>query len=641
MPLGLMALKASLNATGFTSKIYQPKLRLYNSIDFNNVANHILSLKPKVIGFSTWCNTFAASLILAEQIKKCDSDMPIIFGGPQASIQAREILKNSTSVDFVLKGEADLSLPLFLKVYFNNNLTELSEVPGLSYRDGQKNIIHNNSQAYVTDLDKLPIPDYDTVLNAETIKIDVGRGCPFECTFCSTNNFFSRKYRVKSENRIIREMELIFSTHKITKFSFAHDLFTLNKKFIVNFCNELIAHNRKYNRNFKWTCSARIDCVSAETLSLMKQSGCSSIFFGIESGSSKIQKSIKKNLDFNKIDKITEHCRREKIDIYTSFMIGFPEETKSDIEDTLKLMIKLACKGAYIQLSELVILPGTQLYKKYGNKLKFDGSISNFSHSVIGEPEKLLIQKYPDLFSSFYYLPVNSISRKSIVTICRLINNLREFRNTLFLLQDEISNDIKDISLLDLCLSNEKEIKKQLSSDKPSTSFLINLFKKYLRSKFNNNIPNQIKQVFVWEATQNILKEKFLRWRIIYPALRSRNKKLNSEMLLKGNFFVTPVWNLIKTDINLELAIPEKNNWKRNLEIKKSGQYFYIVIAISDKNCKLISINSIEFELIKILLNSSINEFLDYTFEKFDIVKMKKWLNKLYRFGLIISNNNT
>ena len=145
----------------------------------------------------------------------------------------------------------------------------------------------------------------------------------------------------------------------------------------------------------------------------MKLAGCQSVFFGIESGSDKIQKSIKKNLDFKKVYAVADKCREVDLNMYASFIIGFPDETKGDIEKTLNMILTLASKGTFVQVSELAVLTGTPLYTNYFEKLKFDGRITNFSHSISGKFEKEFIKKYPSLFSSFYYLPVKSLSRDS------------------------------------------------------------------------------------------------------------------------------------------------------------------------------------------------------------------------------------
>ncbi len=634
MPLGLLSLAASLRETGFSVKLYRPKLRLLNKKKYQNIAIDILSLKPDIIGFSTWCNTFAGSLLIAQKIKYYNHEIPIIFGGPQASIIPTEILKKISFVDYVLTGEADYTLPQLLKE-LNHKKSNLSKIVGLAYRNENREIIVNKISSVVKNVDNLPVPAYDLISKPDILKLDVGRGCPFECTYCTTNNFFSKSYRVKSPERILYEMDLMYEKSKITSFSFAHDLFTLNKKFICSFCSNLIQYYKVKNIKFKWTCSSRIDCVSEQLITKMKSSGCQSIFFGIESGSEKIQKSIKKNLRLSSIYAITDKCRQVDMKMHASFIFGFPDETKADIEKTLKLIIELACKGALVQASELALLPGTPLYNNYSNQLKFDGSISNFSYSLIGKLEKTLIQKYPLIFSSFYYLPVSSMSRSSIVYLCRFINTLREFRNTMFLIENEIKNDLKNIKLLNLFFETKNEIRNQIKSDLPLESLIIKLIKNYLKSKFKDNIPIQIRDVFMWEATQALLKSKKMRWQLVASSLKCKKTNRQIKDIENREFISSPVWHLLKSNYDFKLLIPEKNNWKREFKEKQKGEYYYLIVAKSDKYCKMYSLNSKKFILLKTLQNNSFEVFLKKTISEVKQVKTKKWLKELNELGVI------
>jgi len=637
MPLGILSLASCLREKGFNSEIYKPVFKLFNKVDFLNAANHILAKNPRFIGFSTWCNTFAASVLLAEQLKSHHPEVVIIFGGPQASIIPSEILKEFSFIDFVLCGEADQSLPELL-LELDKEDKNLSCIPGLFFRNAKNDITGNQNSGFIPDLEVLPIPAYDMIPDTEVIKLDVGRGCPYQCTFCTTNSFFSKKYRTKSAKKIINEMEFVYGQTKITSFSFAHDMFTLNKKFILEFCTKLIEVSKAKKIHFRWTCSARIDSVSEELLTKMKTAGCHSIFFGIESGSNKIQENIKKRLKIDKVIQVADICRELNINMYASFIIGFPEETKGDIEKTLELILKLACRGSLIQISNLSVLPGTSLFSNFQKQLKFDGSFSNFSHSVVGRFELELIRKYPSFFSSFYYLPVKSMSRDSIVMLCWFINTMREFRNTLFLLEDEIKNDIENYYLLDIFLQIKTEIKRFLSANNPPVSLFKNLFTKYLKYKFNDNVPLQIKNVFLWEATQNLLKNNYTCWQIIKPDFKNSKPPFHPQKITNGNFTVSPVWQILHSTSDLSQLIPEKNNWKIKFDNISFGNHYYLIVARSDKFCNLYSIDSDEYELLNVLQKDLKENFLKQANNIYDAPKLNKWLFHLIEIGVLFNN---
>ena len=136
-----------------------------------------------------------------------------------------------------------------------------------------------------------------------------------------------------------------------------------------------------YKRKINWSCSARIDCIDNDMLKKMHAAGCSAIFFGIETGSSEMQTLIRKNLNIDGINSIADECLKLGINMHASFIIGFPQESKADLNKTLMCVLDLARKGIQVQSSELTILPGTDLYKRHLKDLKFDGTVSNFSYS--------------------------------------------------------------------------------------------------------------------------------------------------------------------------------------------------------------------------------------------------------------------
>lgn len=638
MPLGILALSSNLRDKGINSFIYRPVFRLFGECDFLKVAKHILLNKPRFIGFSTWCNTFATSVLVAKQIKSMNRNIPIIFGGPQASIIPIQILKEFSFIDFVLCGEADKTLPELL-IKLNKKEKNLSSVSGLYFRNTKNEIIANHNSFYINDLDTLPIPAYDLIPKTKALKLDVGRGCPYQCTYCTTNNFFSKKYRTKSAERIIKEMEFAYERTKVSSFSFAHDMFTLNEKFVEEFCSKLIQISKIKKIKFKWTCSARIDCVSEELLIKMKAAGCHSIFFGVETGSVKIQKTIKKYLDLNKVLQVADICMREKINMYASFIIGFPDETKGDIEKTIELILKLACTGALVQISNLAVLPGTPLYLKFQNQLKFDGTFSNFSYSIFGKNELELIKKYPAIFSSFYYLPVKSLSHQSIILLTRLINIFREFRNTMFLIKDSVLKDIEEFDLLHIFEHNKNELKNHLYANRNSASLvIIRLLQFYLTNRYKEEMTSQIKNVFLWESTQNILKDKFLQWKLAIPNSQKELKKLSKKNLNLSSVTPTPIWQVLSTNLNLNRIIPEKNGWK-NIALKRKFNYYYLLVATSGKNCKLIAIKIKEYELLYVLRNDSEKKFIEKAKEAFNSNELDKWYSYLIRTGILTQRN--
>ena len=630
MPLGLMTIAAALKQKKINTLIYQPKIRLIHEEDYIHAASDILSLHPKIIGFSTWCISYPASILIARALKKLSTEISVIFGGPQASVMAEETLKTFSFVDFVLIGEADKTFPLFIDEFRKKNPC-WNKISGLVYRN-ENEIKRNPGSEWVKNPDELPVPDYNFMNENQTLKLDVGRGCPFHCTFCSTSNFFRKKYRVKSAQRILHEMKLAYSYAKIVKFSFAHDMFTLNRKFISELCNSIIHHEKRSGIKFTWSCSSRLDCINRKMISKMSKAGCLAIFFGVESGSPKIQKSIRKNLKLKRAFEAADWCRETGTDMHASFIVGFPEETIHDLEQTLQCALKLALKGALVQISILSLLPGTVLFRKYQNQLKLDGRFSNFSGTICGAAELEMINQYPWIFSSFYYLPVETLNRGEMLYLSQLINNLQLFRNTLFLLKSLIKEDIKEKNLLGLFKEAYSSICNEKKTAIPPVSRCIRLLHRYIQKNMEFVNPD-IFGVFAFESFQALLTTRFTRIQLILPDSEQKEKQKDFTGLHS-----TPFWKLLSTSFKLNKIIPAENGWNNKKIRKRKGRYYYLLVAESESTCRRYEITAKDAFLLEHLDSQPMQSFLSEMEKFFSPAELDAWIKKMHKLNVLNGN---
>jgi radical SAM superfamily enzyme YgiQ (UPF0313 family) len=632
IPLGLMSLAAGLEQK-HTVKIYFPTRRLFNANDYRVVAQQLLKLQPDIVGFSTWCISYPTSLLIAKAIKKANSKIPVIFGGPQASVLAPKTLQNFPQVDFVLTGEADYSFQRFVEEW-KKEQPDFHSVPGLYYSDVNNQILHTPPGSPIENMDDLPLPAYHLFPRQKIIKLDVGRGCPFHCSYCSTNSFFSKKYRIKSASRVIHEMTTLYNKMKIRHFGFAHDMFTLNKKHVHELCTGLIQLQNQKGIQFKWTCSARIDCVDEKMLTEMQKAGCQAVFFGIESGSEKIQKAIHKNLKISKAYRIADWCRNSGLTMHASFISGFPEEETADVEKTLQSILKLAMRGVFVQISELSLLPGTSLYENHKTNLKFDYIFSGFSRTVCGPAELMLIKKHPEIFSSFYYLPVKSLNRQELIFLNHLVNKISNFRNTLFLLSPLLENEVNSGIILQLFKKEFKKIKANNELQAPAVSHLILFIEKYINQRKTQISFNYLQDVFAYESLYATLTSLYRGWKMFRDEQPTPDK-INGDAFIKP----APFGKLLITRHKLETILPEENGWKSDGIRAQTGRYFYLLVAVSETKCKKIKLNESEFLMLKYFQESSYAE----TLEKFscDLPKKKaqQWLKKLLRIGVLKIKN--
>lgn len=413
--LGILSVASVLEQWGDRPHVFDANaeyLRYASGVDESGVdafADHLAALAVRsnadVYGLSSICSSFPLSLRIANGIKQLRPHATILFGGPQASVVDEEVLRRFPSVDYILRGEVEESLPLFLRELCGDY--RFRDVPGLSFRDGAR--IHRSPSApVIEDLDALPSPAYhlsDYLRNATAASIELGRGCPFACTFCSTNDFFRRRFRLRSPERVLVDMRTIAAAYGITHFELVHDMFTVDRKRVVAFCKAM----RDSGEAFTWDCSARTDCVDGELLQEMADSGCRGVFFGIESGSTRMQRKIDKDLDPMKAEAMLRACEEVGIRTTASLIVGFPEEEWADVADTLHVYMQSArCSRSHPQLNLLAPLAATPLHTTYKDELVLTDFHSGMSHQglSVADPELALIREHPEIFPNFYRIPV-------------------------------------------------------------------------------------------------------------------------------------------------------------------------------------------------------------------------------------------
>ena len=480
--VGLMSIAAAVDVRKYSIVIYTPKLDLNGIVnnpmkEYLKIANDIQRFRPYLIGFSSLCSSYHHTVSLAKEIKILMPHVPIVFGGTQASITDMISMEAFPFIDYILRGEADYTFSQLLHTLEQKK--DFTNIPGLTYRKKNK-IVRNPDAPPIKDLDALPFIDYrllpKEIMQFDRLELEGGRGCPYNCTFCATSGYFRHFYRLKSPKRLIAEMRAIHTLypHK-THFTFTHDNFTVNRKLVIEFCRELI----KENVRFTWDTASRVNLVDRELLMLMKRSGCTRIFFGVESGSQRMQKIIGKNLIINRVKPTLWLCHSVGIATTASFIVGFPEETNQDIEDTLHLVIQCKHFGTNrVELHGLSPLPGSALNNQYADSLYFSNKFISDIAEVVSQKNINLVKKYPKIFSAHYRIPTPHVSEYTLAAIGGFGQVINNFPKILF----RMSKMKKYNSFLTLCKKVGKYLEKNHTSFSKCKS--VNEQTMYIMSQF-------------------------------------------------------------------------------------------------------------------------------------------------------------
>ena len=415
VPLGLLSVATVLKHAGFDVRIVDIN-RDSLCLDARRSAEGISGEDPDIIGFSTRVDEYPRTLQIAEECKRKRPDSLILFGGPQASATDVATLTAFPFVDLIVRGECEEAIIPLITAIANRRI--LKDVPGISFLDGGK-IVRTPDTHPVTDLDELPVPDYHLVPQAQefdTMPIEVGRGCPYGCTFCSTKDFFQRRFRFYDTDRLLRLLSAIHDEFGIHRFTFQHDNATVSKKKMLELCSGI----NKLTFDISWSCSARADLLDGKLVERMAEAGCKDVFIGIETGSPRIQSLIGKKLDVEKVIPVAELLRQHGIEFTASFMMGFPEETFEDLAMTLRLMTEVRFKGnckEKVQLHMVSAYPGTKLYEQTKAGLCFDGYYSDAAVSLLTKDMRNLITDHPEIFASFQYIDNGILDRKFLLKV--------------------------------------------------------------------------------------------------------------------------------------------------------------------------------------------------------------------------------
>lgn len=416
-PLGILSLAAILEQRGLAPRVVDLNRFYYDHLLARQrgaydadlcfyAAEHLAALDHDLYGFGSICSSYPLTIRIARELKRLRPGALIMLGGPQASVVDVPTLEAFPFIDLVVRGEAEETLPKVIDALAGN--APLDSILGVTYRQAGF-VVRNENAPVISDLDTVPLPAFHLYpgdpRTCRTLSLEMGRGCPFACQFCSTNDFFRRNFRLKSPTRVIEQMSILHAAYGTDTFDLVHDMFTVDRRRVAAFCHAMIDSRT----GFKWYCSARTDCVDDELIALMAAAGCSGIFFGIETGSPRLQATIDKHLDVRKAADVMDSIAHHGISATASLIVGFPQEERGDAEATIDFVIDSARHDLIKpQLHMLSALAETPLHSAYREQLTLDPVWSDFYGEAWTRDadSRQLIAAHPELFSNFYVLPL-------------------------------------------------------------------------------------------------------------------------------------------------------------------------------------------------------------------------------------------
>jgi len=361
-PVGLGYLKACLLQEGFK----EVKVVDMSDLKFGSVREIIHAESPEIVAITTVTETRGNALKTVTIAKEINPRVKTILGGVHATVMYQQIMENYPAVDIICRGEGETTIVELFQAL--SNADDLRKVRGIVYRqDGE--IVVTEEREKIRDLDALPFPNYDD-LDLKKYKnvggpwkgkplapIMTSRGCPFSCSFCSSHSVWGN-WRPRSISNVLDEIEWLVSQYGYEIVGILDSIFTLNKARTKEFCQGILNRGLR----IEWRAGTRTDCVSLEMLELMREAGCRSLYFGVESGSPTILKNLNKKQKIEDVVNAFAWCKKAGIKACFGVIIGAPGETRATIEETKNLIKKT--RPDYLSTNPLRLYPGTALWKQ-------------------------------------------------------------------------------------------------------------------------------------------------------------------------------------------------------------------------------------------------------------------------------------
>lgn len=416
-PVGLGYLATALRKNGFSDIVILDCLK--ENLTFSSLKERLEQLNPKVVGFQIFSYDFESVVRSISITKSINKNIITIVGGPHVSATNISSLEEIKEADYGFSGEAEVGLPKLLDKILKGKDIPFGDIPGLIWRED--NIIRKNPGDFIADLDDLGFPAWDLMPPASypdnpqggfyrqfpIAPISTTRGCPYLCTFCGSGVNMGRKLRPRSIMNVLAEMDMLYNDYGVREFHIIDDMFNFSAKRVEEFCQGIT--QKGWNINYTFPNGLRLNQLTREMLEMMKKTGAYAFTVGVESGSQRVLDSMKKGLTLELIEEKVNLICSVGLEPSGFFIIGFPDETKEDIEATIKFAKKLKIKRAHF--SNFLPLPGTESTKKLIDSKEIEnvkwGDLfySKVPYSPKGITKKELKQFQRRAFLEFYLRP--------------------------------------------------------------------------------------------------------------------------------------------------------------------------------------------------------------------------------------------
>lgn len=366
-----------------------------DGLTIDGIVEQIRDVRPMAVGITTPTEDRFHAFELAAKVKASFGDVLVFAGGPHFTYSAQDALEHVPGIDVIVMGEGEFTSYELIKAFERDrSVHAFHYIKGCAFRDENGQIIVTPKRDVIMELDEMPMPawhlydmdKYHGTLSVEGTTRAVGiissRGCPFRCVFCS--NSLNRKVRYRNPKLFVDEIEFLKERYGFPGVNIQDDSFTANPKHVFGICEEILRRGLK----IQWYSSLRVDNVTHDLLLLMKEAGCVALGYGIETGSERLLKLIKKGITTDQIRnavRITRQVGFKHVWLFT--MTSLPGQTREDIRISSEFLSEMlsVLRGRPVREvfigSPTLIYPGTEtelIARRNGNVFNDDFSWNTY-----------------------------------------------------------------------------------------------------------------------------------------------------------------------------------------------------------------------------------------------------------------------
>ena len=387
IPLPYGYLKSNIDESRYQVRIFDNTIS-DEAAGSESFQQELREFDPQLVGVSTWSPMFMEALDCLKVAKEINPEIVTCIGGAHVT-SYHERVAGTEGIDFLFRGEADLSFSVFLEQLASQE-PDFSMVKGLVFR-GNSGVVVNELHRE-DNLDLINIPDYDAIQLDYYVRngyrwncppkvnapVWVTRGCPYRCGYCAAPELNGKPVRAHSIAYMMKWIEYLYHQRGTRWINILDDNFTFHKKYAKEFCRAVINLNLR-GLHFGTPNGIRMERGDKELWEVMKQAGWKTVMVAPETGSEKTIKRMDKDLDLGIVPRIVKEIQEAGLRVQGFLILGYPGESEEDLIATRKLVLE--CKFNFVFLASFQPLPGTPIYNELVSKKELPDGLLPHSYS--------------------------------------------------------------------------------------------------------------------------------------------------------------------------------------------------------------------------------------------------------------------